>query len=847
MTPTTEGGTDTWGRIADGSITAVLVASPLAVGTVHPVTWLGVWLLSAVALVTARSALDAPGALHPLMTGVIAAAGAAVAVSLVPLPPSVLEFLSPEAAAMWGLGPVGGDLVEAWRPWHQAPGPGRFQLLRWGALATFALACAARRCSFGALRVSITVSAAGLLTIAVAAAQTFLEWDRILGVYKPSWGFPTALRSTIVNPNHFGAYLGLVAVLSLGLLARRDAPAGARLLGLLTVAASALALTATGSRGGAMGTAVAFAALAILTALTSRGDRRRSTPAAVGVGVAGVAAPLLLLALWLRQLTPRFDAADTGLQRSLSETEARLGNLPQVLELLDLHRWTGVGRGAFVDVFPRFRESAGRVVFAHVEVLPLQLLVDHGVVVGALLMLMLGLVLVLCVRGALRRPSRAPAAAALVGLAAHELFDFSSETGAVLLTALLLVPLCLDRPARWGVRRWVVAMACIAAAAAVAVPHAGSWRQTADYQATVGDQSLPPEALQRASEEMWSRHPSSWFLALQFARAWANAGDLSMALQWTNRAMLLSPQQPDPHLLAARLLRRFGNPRQALGEYRLALVADLRVTGRAVVGEVSRGYEDPDALQRLRTPGRPDLDPWIAVFGLVLDDPRARGVAHDAWRELPDNQLAFVVEGWARAAEGRPDAALALLQEHQGRSDLTPYVRHNMARVAEKAGDTDLAVEYLEPILDGPDGPRREMWLLAGTWLVDLGRDADARRALRRARMSSRGVPADPETVSESLRQEARVAQMGGYDEQALELLERAEVAAPRRLEPGLDEVRLLWDMGRSDDSLARLTALAYLHGEDRRFRELARELGWVPPPGGDNDHPAEEPVRGGR
>ena len=832
--------TDRWGSLADATLAVIVLGAPLAVGTVHPSAWMAVWALSCVAVLGAWRSADRFAFPSNAFFALVALAGASVALSLAPLPPAFVQALSPEAASVWALGPVGGEAPSGWRPWHQAPGPGRFQLLRWSAVATFVLACAGRTRRLTSLRVSLLVVSAGLIAIVVAGVQTALGVDAIFGVYTPTWGFPTDLRSPIVNPNHFGAYVGVVAVLAVGLVLRTSVPTPARLLGLVTGAAAIVALAMTGSRGAALGTAVSFS---VLAALSLRRVDRNDQPRAFVLGVVASAIPLIVLVFWVQQLTPQYTAEDTGMEETLAATEPRLENLPAVIDLFQAHAWTGVGRGAFADSFPRFRESHGRVVFAHVEALPLQVLVDHGAVLGGGLLLLIGWVLALCLRGGWRQPQRAAAAAALLGLAVHELFDFSTESGAVLLTAVLLTLLCLHRGDPWRYRRWGAAVA-LAGAALVCLPYPAQWRQTADFEERIGQRTLAPEELQAASEDLWVRHPSSWFLALQLARSWAVVGDLSMALQWTNRAMLLAPRQPDPHLLAARLLRRFGGERQALGEYRLAHVADLRVTGRAVVGEVSRGYDDPDALQRLRTPDRPDLDPWIALFGLGLGDPRARELAHEVWRDLPDNQLAFAVEAWALAGEGATEESLILLRQRDPR-ELTEYVQLQMAWVANKAGDTDLAVELLWPILDGPEGPRSGLWLLAGTWLVELGRGSEARSALRRARSAS--ALEDPRLVSESLRLEARLERRAGELAEALELLHRADQAAPNQLDVGLDEVRLLWEMGRSDDSLARLGTLAYIHADEPGFRSLAAELGWTPPDEPEDSGPGTVPGRGER
>ena len=815
------------GVIADSALTLIVLAAPLAVATVHPAAWLVAWLLSLVAL--GASALDhhRSTSVSPVLGWLLAVAGLSVGASLLPLPPALLEILSPEAAQLWGLGPVGAEPAQTWRPLHLAPGPGLHQLLKWGTVATFAMACAWRGDRWGATRAAIVVTAAGLISIAVTWLQTLVGAQTILGLYEPVWGFRSPLRATFVNPNHFGAWLGVVLVLAVGLLARRELHWAARLLGLVTSAVTFLTLLETDSRSGAIGAAVSLAVLAGLLlgrGFTGLSGRRRVLAAAA------IAAPLVAAALWVGHLSPRLEAPDTGLERTLHEVEPRINNLPSLRAVARAHPWSGVGRGAFADAFPRFQHDPGRIVFGSAESFPIQLVIDHGFILGLTLLVLVLALIGSCLRSAFARPLRAPAAAALVGLTAHEVVDFSVETGAVSLAAVLLATVCLRDPTReaLGARYRAVALACLVGVAVVAIPASGHWRQTTDFAHTVGAKDLPPDALQQASEELWSRHPSSWHLALQLAHAWARANDLVRSLQWTNRAMLLAPGQPSPHLAAARLLRRFDHPRQALGEYRLALVADPHVTGRLVVLEVLADYDGPATLQLLRSADRPELDPWIAAYGLLTTDERARQVAHDAFQQLPDNQLAIVAEAWALAQEERGAEAQARLAWLLERDDLTPWIRHMMARVFHKSGDIRAAVDTLQPILEGPDGPRRELCLLSGGWLVELGALDEARLALRRART---GAPMD--TIAESLRLEASVEQRLGNPEEALALLERAIRAAPHDIRAGLDEVRLLATLGHRSRALRRLEALDLMHHGDPDLAEVGSRLNWPPPRGG--------------
>ena len=245
------------GLASDLGLLGAAAAAPLAVGSVHPEAWLGLFVAATLGLGLALLADDSPARPHGLILALIVAGGVAVLLPLLPLPPALLSAVSPEAARVWALGVPGGEVDEAWRPIHQAPGPGLFQAFKWLTVSVFALACAVRSTTPGwSRRVPVVISAAGLLSIVICTAQTLAGSQTILGLYTPPRGHWTDLRPTMVNLNHWAAWVGFASLAGLELALRVDRGLVLRGLGLLTTAACGVQLLLAGSRGGLLSAGV---------------------------------------------------------------------------------------------------------------------------------------------------------------------------------------------------------------------------------------------------------------------------------------------------------------------------------------------------------------------------------------------------------------------------------------------------------------------------------------------------------------------------------------------------------------------------------------------------------------
>ena len=262
------------------------------------------------------------------------------------------------------------------------------------------------------------------------------------------------VRSTFVNRNSFAAYagLGLIAMTGLTLRFYRHAVpdvagiAGYRFTRMIAATGQGgilhiggglvilVALLGTELRGGILSTAVGLAAVLALAAL-----RRRGSPgdrlAAIALVTAGIAATFLLFGDHFRERVVASGLADESRFAVYRIAARAIWDLPIL----------GFGYGTFADVFPMYRDRSvstdGVWDLAHNTYLETWL--GLGLVFGAALTAALGLLVLKCLLGALRRrrdciaPIVASAAALAVG--AHALVDFSLQMQAVSLTFMALL------------------------------------------------------------------------------------------------------------------------------------------------------------------------------------------------------------------------------------------------------------------------------------------------------------------------------------------------------------------------------------------------------------------------
>jgi thioredoxin-like negative regulator of GroEL len=166
-------------------------------------------------------------------------------------------------------------------------------------------------------------------------------------------------------------------------------------------------------------------------------------------------------------------------------------------------------------------------------------------------------------------------------------------------------------------------------------------------------------------------------------------------MTWLNRAMLLFPTHPTPHLIAASVLASSGHKQQALLEYRTAIAT--AANGRDVLAMVASRYpaiDDLIAVTPRTVAFRIGLAKWLIARGRTNDADRVyQLIAEDD----PKNVLAhqrILGDAVARAdASAAEEAATALLAIDHSEESLELVAS---ARIL--AGDLDGASSILDGI-----------------------------------------------------------------------------------------------------------------------------------------------------
>ena len=262
------------------------------------------------------------------------------------------------------------------------------------------------------------------------------------------------VRSTFVNRNSFATYAGLGLVATLGCLLRlyrHEMPETSGSLahrisifiettgrqGVILIGTGLIilvALLATGSRGGISATALGLIALFLLTFARRKRRATEQIEAILFVSLALVAG--------------FFFFGDTFAGRIAAEgftDVSRMAVYTITLQSILSSPILGFGYGTFVDVFPLYRDRSVSVdgIWDHAHNSYLEVWQGLGLLFGTMLMVAIGWLLYLCLKGALNRRQNAMpaivASSACLLVAAHAVVDFSLEIEAVALTFMALL------------------------------------------------------------------------------------------------------------------------------------------------------------------------------------------------------------------------------------------------------------------------------------------------------------------------------------------------------------------------------------------------------------------------
>ena len=457
----------------------------------------------------------------------------------------------------------------------------------------------------------------------------------------------------------------------------------------------------------------------------------------------------------------------------------------QALGLVESYPLTGVGRGALEQAFATVASNAGQVRYPWLENAYLQAFVDWGLP-GGLVLAALGVwVFVSALRRLRHDPLLMGPLAALVGLALHELVDFSIELPGVALPALALLGMLHGRreaePERWslGLRPRPALFLAPLVVAALALGQGHSRASDAETEGkrlvqVSRDPSVPTETLLALGQAAWNRHPADYYLPLAVAERLVPERH-PQAVRWLNAAMVLAPSQPLPHQLAAELMASVGRKKQALLEYRAAL--ERMPEGRLLWPSVARWYPDlPDLLAA--TPDRHlhQLADWLSVARRLND---AKQVLERAYALQPRDRRVLTALVRTQLLHGESQRAL----DHARR--LTQLERSQTAQLLEVRASVavgDLA--NAASILDGADlsghANHTELEIALADAYATAGNIDGARKRLAK-------IPADsldPDSRNRVYEARAAIERRAGNEHQAnWELQQRSPPSQPEQPE----------------------------------------------------------------
>ncbi|WP_434420056.1 hypothetical protein [Nannocystis pusilla] len=586
-----------------------------------------------------------------------------------PLPLFVRELVAPGltarvAAALTGSG------ATAWPGLSPVPGDSALEAAR--LLALTGLFVGAAQLSW---RVSAgLVALAGSLVALIGLTQAAFGVEAIYGLYQPLQVDPTitpALLTTFVNANH-QAGLFLLGIFSAGALAvhmrlqgrtTTDAALVGRLrerrlaaLGALAIQGAALLLSL--SRAAIVALAV-VAPVALMLAwrngpVPAGRSKSRDPQGRLWLQRGALAAGLGLLAL----VVARQGAwAELSTLWRVNEAETKFRIASDAVALIDLSPVLGVGRGAFLDLFPAVDSRPLGVVHTHLESAPAAMLIEWGPLGGGLVALGLlwwWIAAVYSTGSGRHVSARRVALCGPLALAIHNLADFNLEFLGVAAPLCALAGALSERrgffraPARPAILVGGLSLAGAAALALWAQPY--TWQNRAAGDAAVLSGDMSPEAAQRM-------RPLDASLHILLAQRALEIEDWAQARARATVASELQPANSDAWLRRAHAARELGDAAESASSLARTLATmrhppDLDLT-RYLLGR----YPNAEELAPLMPK---ELAPWTVVMESLIAEAPAYAAILAAARSQVDGREPPVLHMQVRLALALDNPSLAL-------------------------------------------------------------------------------------------------------------------------------------------------------------------------------------------
>ena len=576
----------------------IVMFAPLAIGAVHGVVVVGFAALAGLALVlhvVARLVRQKHVWVSlwvlPIFLGLMF-----TAFHLLPLPHFLRSVLAPSATETQvfvtaALTPRA--LSQVLPVLSQDPPATALALLRlFVALVVFCVVACRARSRRTRLFLARAMAVAAFLLLLVTALHTVLRLDSMYGLFLSTRKL-TITIAPLVNPNHlaraFGAFAVFLLARSLTVRSKKE-----RALNVALGLSCAIMLFLCGSHGAVLALTATLLALFIFgrqNAHTKNETKNEGFSKRTLILVLAGTAVVALCLVFFREL-----AAQLMSEGSTFRSTSKLSLYAPSFRLAVENALLGTGNSAFQAALPQTL-SLGELwqnrTMSHPENIILQTLCDHGVFFGSALIL-LALALGLPLLAELIK-GRSPPLEILVVVffVMGDLFDFSLETGFGLWLCTFAWAISAARVSvrKKSKQRRVIRLGAIpstlltlvlillASVSAYWVIDGDRFAQQKAIEVYDANREAPKNkddvyakdpALFALMEDALASHPNDGHFAYYLASYARQVRDVESALKWANRAMLLWPNHPGPHLEAARALASLGHKDQALLEYRFS-------------------------------------------------------------------------------------------------------------------------------------------------------------------------------------------------------------------------------------------------------------------------------------
>lgn len=642
-------------------------------------------------------------------------------------------------------------------------------------------------------RVILAISLCGMFIAAVGLFGAIAFPGKPFIFYTKSSAHGTGLiSSSFINSNHGAAFLTVCTLLTIGLAMEAIKP---QMRILLFVGATLLGagVLLTLSRGGIVALAVGLGCYGILVLRRWRSKKRRRWSELLPLPLAVI----VLLGAWV---------AYEPIVKELSELRANEAMFLNKVALWDpgmtmalTNRWVGVGRGAFLTAFPRYRSNhlSPDITYTHLENQYLHLPIEWGIPVGFGIIVSSAIAMIIWMRANRHYPHLMAASAALIALACHALVDFNLEVLGVAIPVALLAGslsaatrrnVVFDQrhamlpelrsmvPHPKEVRRDPVGGMLIAVAAGLLVlcawvaitqpDNADKDIEEINGLITAGAQ---PQKVLEAVTIAAHRHPTDHMPHLLAGRYLAALGNPD-ALNWLNRAILLNPTDYRAHLEIARLLQRKHRIYQSLVEYKQAILngADKENVLREAIPLV-RNRADVSALIPK------EIVSYKIAVEIFLSQKRLEFAEHlvEEGTRLWSNTLELLIAtAQLQIANQRHADALATIRTIVKRS-ATPATYLLWVQAARSSSDTDEELRILIEARKRFPSDSLFSFELAETYLR-LGRLAEAQsttETLLQSLADRRKLSKAHALLARIFRQQGKHHQAGWEDSRAKQLM----------------------------------------------------------------------------